>query len=583
MPIPTNVPAAGESGRPDLLVGPLLRYVDETRATIWVETDRPCVVEVVADGHRHAATTWGVHGHHYALVRVEDLGPSAVIAYSVELDGSPVWPAPDSPFPPSVIRTVDPDAPFRLAFGSCRRSAPFDDAHLDELGADALVALAARMTATPPVGWPDLLLLIGDQVYADEPSDEIVARLAEANRDTDPEVAGEIQDFEEYTWLYHEAWTTPAVRWLLSTVPTGMLLDDHDLRDDSNTSLSWRRQVTAAAWWRPRVIGAYGSYWVYQHVGNLSPDQLDADEVYARMTSITDDDERSQYLDDVAWQADLDASSIRWSFARDLGSAGRGVRLVAIDSRCSRHLDPDDRRMVDADEWAWVRDQVLEPDRPYDHLVLASTLPFLMLPGVHHLEGWDEAISEGAWGRPGKRFGEWLRQFLDLEHWAAFRESFRETTDLLADVVRREPAPSTVLMLSGDVHCSYTAVAELTSVDHPGTAIHQLTMSPFRNDIERVAKYGNRLLNRKGLNAVVHRLARWSKVADVDLTWVVEHGPWFDNGVMTIELAGRSATVSIDQAHVHGERQELDHLMDVELAPGTPSPESSADSATATV
>ena len=104
------------------------------------------------------------------------------------------------------------------------------------------------------------------------------------------------------------------------------------------------------------VIGAYGSYWVYQHLGNLSPDQLDADEVYARMLAIDDDDERTRYLDDVAWQADVDASSIRWSFYRDLGGAGRGVRLVAIDSRCSRHLDPDDRRMVDAVEWAWVRD-----------------------------------------------------------------------------------------------------------------------------------------------------------------------------------------------------------------------------------
>ena len=38
-----------------------------------------------------------------------------------------------------------------------------------------------------------------------------------------------------------------AVRWLLSTVPSGMLLDDHDLRDDWNTSLSWRRWATAQA------------------------------------------------------------------------------------------------------------------------------------------------------------------------------------------------------------------------------------------------------------------------------------------------------------------------------------------------
>jgi hypothetical protein len=573
----------GREDRPELLLGPLLRYVDERRATIWFETDRACEVAVLAAGERYTAPTWSVHGHHYALVRLEDLPERAATPYEVELDGHGVWPLASSEFPPSVIRTPDPDAPYRLSFGSCRRSAPFDDAHLEQLGADALVALAARMTRASHDEWPDLLLLLGDQVYADDPSDEILERLCEAHRDRDPEIADEIQNFEEYTWLYHEAWMTPAVRWLLSTVPCGMLLDDHDLRDDWNTSLSWRREVTATSWWRDRATGAYASYWVYQHLGNLSPEQLDADEVYARLRSITDDDERTGYLDDFAWRADRDPTSMRWSFSRDLGGAGRGVRLVAVDSRCSRHLDPDDRHMVDAVEWAWVREQVLEPDHPYDHLVLASTLPFLLLPGVHHFEGWDEAVSEGAWRRPGKWVGERLRQMLDLEHWAAWRESFADVTALLQDVVRAPQPPSTVLLLGGDVHCSYTAVAELTDVEHPGTAIHQLTMSPFRNDIERVAKGAFRILNRKGATAVAHRLARWSGVADVPMSWIVEHGVWFDNGVMTIDLAGRGATVSVDRAvHDNGD-QRLEHVVDVELAPGTPSPDSDVDGATATV
>ncbi len=278
---------------------------------------------------------------------------------------------------------------------------------------------------------------------------------------------------------------------------------------------------------------------------------------------------RTRFLDEVAWAADVDASSIRWSFSRDLGGAGRGVRLVAIDSRCSRHLDPDDRRMVDADEWAWVRDAVLQPDRPYDHLVLASTLPFLMLPGVHHLEGWDEAIAQGAWGRPGRWAGERLRQALDLEHWAALRESFAEVVDLLADAVTTGAPPATVLLLGGDVHCSYTATAELTTVEHPATAIHQLTMSPFRNDIQRIAKYANKLLNRKGLNGAMHRVARRSGVEDVAISWIVEHGPWFDNGVMTVELAGRDAALVVDQAHVRGGDQVLERRLAVDLSPGS--------------
>ena len=119
--------------------------------------------------------------------------------------------------------------------------------------------------------------------------------------------------------------------------------------------------------------------------------------------------------------------------------------------------------------------------------------------------------------------------------------------------------------LGGDVHCNYTAAAELTNVEHPVTKIHQLTMSPFRNDIPRVGKLANQLLNRRSVAGFVHRMARWAKVADVDLTWHVEHGPWFDNGVMIVEFAGRSARLRLDHARLEAGQQTLATTLDVEL------------------
>ena len=56
---------------PELVLGPLLRYADETEATIWVETDASCEVEVLGSCSR----TFHVEGHHYALVRVSGLNP----------------------------------------------------------------------------------------------------------------------------------------------------------------------------------------------------------------------------------------------------------------------------------------------------------------------------------------------------------------------------------------------------------------------------------------------------------------------------------------------------------------------------
>jgi hypothetical protein len=545
-----------------LKLGPLLRYVDETRATVWVETTGACEVEIL--GYR--AKTWSVHGHHYALVLLEGLRPATETPYEVRLDGNQVWPLADSPYGPSLIRTPRADGTFRLTFGSCRRSAPFDEQGFKKFGPDALVALAERMAGGDDER-PDALLLLGDQVYADDPSDAVLEKLRASHGGRQgSEVADEIGNFEEYTWLYDDAWLNPAVRWLFSTVPLCMLLDDHDLRDDWNTSLTWRRWVTTQPWWHDRVVGAYASYWVYQHLGNLSPEQLERDPTYAAMRHLDDEDERSSYLDAFAWEADEDPASTRWSFYRDFGARSKGVRLLAVDSRCSRRLEPGERAMVDAHEWEWVRRHTVDATQPIHHLLLASTLPFLLAPGLHHLESWDEAISSGAWGRRGARLGEKIRQGMDLEHWASFRKSFDDVTDLLRDLVSAEEPPNSILMLSGDVHCSYLTEAELRDTDHPGTAIRQLTMSPFRNPVGRHIRLANKLLDSRVLTKLLYRLARSAKVRDVAASWRTAYGPWFDNGVMSVTVDGADVAVDVDHAAVTDGRQVLRSTLRYEIA-----------------
>ena len=55
----------------NLLLGPILRYVGETDATVWVETSSPCEVEVLGRRTR----TFEVASHHYALVRIDGVEP----------------------------------------------------------------------------------------------------------------------------------------------------------------------------------------------------------------------------------------------------------------------------------------------------------------------------------------------------------------------------------------------------------------------------------------------------------------------------------------------------------------------------
>ncbi|WP_343950777.1 alkaline phosphatase D family protein [Nonomuraea longicatena] len=489
---------------PALVIGPMLRYVDVTSASIWVETDRPATVTVHTPDGDHSSTTFTVHGHHYAVVDLVGL-TGDVPGYRVSLDDTPVWPLDGAP--PSRIRLIPEDGPRRLAFGSCRTSVPNDPQTVRTHGPDVLRAYARHLETAADGDWPDLLLLLGDQVYADNPSQEMLD-FVRARRTGEPQ--GEIADFEEYAELYRQAWTEPPIRWLLSTVPSAMIFDDHDVRDDWNTSQPWREAMDRVPWWRHRLISGLGAYWVYQHLGNLSPDERAKDPLLLDLMRGAG----SERLDAFADLADTDPASNRWSYARDLGR----TRLIMIDTRCARQLAPGERRMLDPGEWAWLEEQVA---RPADRLVLGSSIPFLLPEGVHLVQNWNEALCDGAWGRPVARLSESFRQAFDLEHWAAFRHSF----DALATLLAGRGVP--VVILSGDVHFSYLARSR---------NIFQVVCSPIRNPLSRVLRLAN-VLTQFGVATLVGAvLARLARIPRPPIRWRVTKGPWFQNALATLTL-----------------------------------------------
>ncbi|GAC1329133.1 MAG: hypothetical protein NVSMB13_16570 [Mycobacteriales bacterium] len=155
-------------------------------------------------------------------------------------------------------------------------------------GVDALHALAERMRHRPVEEWPHDLLFVGDQVYADENISPQTRAFIAARRDTSVGAGPQVADFEEYTRLYQEAWSAEPIRWLLSTVPSAMIFDDHDVHDDWNTSQAWREQAKATPWWPERITGALMAYWLYQHLGNLEPAELAGSELLARLRGEAD-------------------------------------------------------------------------------------------------------------------------------------------------------------------------------------------------------------------------------------------------------------------------------------------------------
>jgi hypothetical protein len=502
---------------------------------VWVETDAPCGVEIL--GCR--ARSFAAGGRHYALVVVEGLTPGAATPYQVRLDGDVRWPQPSSPFPPSVLRTPGPEG-VRLVVGSCRVGHPHHPPytlmprdHPDGHGPDALEALALRMAGQPHERWPHLL-----------PPDQAV-------------------ELEEYRSLYVESWSPPAVRWLLSTVGNLMLFDDHEVHDDWNTSLAWLEQMRGRPWWHQRIVSAMASYWLYQHLGNLSAAEARDDPCLT--AALAAGDGATAVVLELAAEAAGHPHRWRWSHAHELPH----TRVVVVDSRAARVLEPERRAMLDGPTEEWLRDR-LRGD--VDHLLVVSSLPVLLPPALHHLERWNEQVCAGAWGRAAARGGERVRQALDLEHWPAFGRSLHRLVDGLTEVAtgRRGTAPSSLVLLGGDVHFGYVSRARWPGSE-AATPVHQVVSSPLRNPLLPRLRREVRATLLPGAGVPSWLMARTAGVAPLGVRWRLDQGPWFDNQLATVEAEGGRLTLRVERAVLTGEgTPALERLAERRLDRGSP-------------
>jgi hypothetical protein len=254
--------------------------------------------------------------------------------------------------------------------------------------------------------------------------------------------------------------------------------------------------------------------------------------------------------DALSARVDRDPEAYRWSYARDLC----GSRLVVVDSRAARVLTPERRSILDDAEMAWLTDQLRGG---YRHLLIGTSLPFLLSPGLHHVEAWNEALASRSGHGWRARFGEWLRQAVDLEHWAAFQTGFRAVAELVVDVAdgRRGAAPATVTFLSGDVHHSYVSEARPADGRRLQSRILQVVCSPIRNPLPRGIRFATGFLSYGIAGPVGMLAARAVKVPEAPLRWKLARGPWYDNTIATA-VAGED---SLEIWWETGEVSEADH------------------------
>lgn len=525
----------------------MLRYVDDHSATVWLQTDAACTVEILTTRTR----TFTVCGRHFALVILDGLEQGRSYDYEVHLDGACVWPLAGQACPPSRIRLVGGEGVKRLVFGSCRITRPHEPPftlrghqHPDGQGLDALRAYALGLMRLEDVERADLLLMLGDQIYADQPSPALQERIA-ARRDRPDAPQDELADFEEYVMSYGEAWSDPSVRWLLSTVPTAMIFDDHEIHAEWRISQGWIEEMYSEPWFERHIQCGLMAYWVFQHLGNLAPAAIEREGL---LRALMDCEDGGSLLASRMGGAGRQPGHSRWSFSRRFGEA----QLVVIDSRAGREVSRGKRELISEAEWAWVCEQATSPAR---HVLLATSVPLLLAPGLHHVQAWDEALTEGAWGRWGEAFGEWLRRLTVMDHWASFQRSFAGFAALLADLARSDDraSPASVVVLSGDVHHCYLAQAAFAGGSR--VPVWQAVCSGFRKELAPQERLVIALGHRPWAGRLMRGLARRAGVADAGIDWRVVERPAYANQIATLTHRGAHAHLRVD-AVVDGDWQD---------------------------
>lgn len=208
-----------------LLHGPMLGAVTDRSARIWVRTARPATVRVAAGDspqslnlHSEAVQT-EAESDFTAVVRLEGLRPSSDYHYRVFVDDRPQGVHSFRTFAP-----VGEPCRFTVAFG----------------GGAGYVPEHERMWTTIASIQPDALLLLGDNVYIDDP---------------------ERPEMQRY--CYYRRQSRPEFRALLASTSVYAIWDDHDFSTDD----SWGGPHSDVPDWKRPVWEIFRQNWVNAFYG----------------------------------------------------------------------------------------------------------------------------------------------------------------------------------------------------------------------------------------------------------------------------------------------------------------------------
>ena len=188
--------------------GPLVGHVTDSAVSVWVRTAKASKLTLhLRDAGAGKPVATSAKSDFTAVATIDGLKPATRYEYAIQIDDGPITFKPGQS-----VTTFKPGAmKFKIAFG----------------GGAGYVPPNERMWTTIGKTHPDALLLLGDNVYIDDPESPTMQRYTYQRRQSRPE------------W-----------RALTATTPTYTIWDDHDFSTDD----SWGGPKTNVPFWKTEYV-----------------------------------------------------------------------------------------------------------------------------------------------------------------------------------------------------------------------------------------------------------------------------------------------------------------------------------------
>jgi phosphodiesterase/alkaline phosphatase D-like protein len=405
---------------PQLILGPITGGLTANSANLWGRADRPAILycwitqspdfsNTQLAGQTNLIEDEGCAG----VIPVKNLSPGTKFFYAFSFSPEPPHPSPESI---ASFTTFSEDFdlhPISFAFGSCFLPASANGGYI--------FRSIDRLRETQDL---QFILLLGDQIYADDWSRNGIGRIA--------------GNLEDYRAVYGYTWSRPPFAEMARNLPFFTILDDHEVDDDWHWD-DLDRRWAHIPWWDAAIRWLSGRPKSERHL-DLSRVR-DALQAYREHQGIHAPAYlRPPSLNRVGRYAlQHDEGNLAYSF-----TAG-SVAFFVLDTRTMRVEGKKTRQIIDENQWSaleqWMND--VRDKFPVKFIVSSSSILFDM----------------------------WLD--IARDRWNGFPKDRERLLNLIAR------GSDNLFVLTGDLHSAHAISADLQAPDGFPVRLWEFCSTPF--------------------------------------------------------------------------------------------------------